>query len=86
MEILNFFSSIVLLIEIFQITFDLLLSLLDADLDFALLLLHLLLLLDLDFGETLIVRDSVMVVNLHCTSLLSRDPLTFHRHCLVAVG
>ena len=85
-EVFDFFASIVLLIEVFQIAFDLLLSLLNAELDLALLVLHLFLLLDLDFGEAYAVRDFIMVLHLLCTDLLSGLLLVFHCLSLVAVG
>ena len=86
MEVFDFFASIVLLVEVFQIAFDLLLSLLDAELDLAFLVLHLFLLLDLDLGEAYAVRDFIMVLNLLCTYLLSSLLLSFHCLSLVAVG
>ena len=85
-EVFDFFASIVLLIEVFQIAFDLLLSLLNAELDLALLVLHLFLLLDLDLSEAYAVRDFIMVLHLLCTDLLSCLLLVFHCHSLVAVG
>ena len=85
MQVLDFFASFILFLEVTKVTFNLLCSLFSALFDFSGLLLHFSLLLELDFCKSLLWRKLVITLNSRSHCLFHHVPLGLNLLNLVNV-